>query len=154
MALSPWSCLPVSHFYLLAQTCAAVTTELIVEQFQPQICEYRHEATGSVFIHSSVYVHQAVFSKYCDNGFIHFGHGQSPASVLKFVLSRPTAQRERGAVSPPSGEFSFACSLLICHSRVFAVEDTGRQGASEREAFDARIILKVGSSSVTQFSSF
>lgn len=43
-------------------------------------------------------------------------------------------------------EFSFACSLLICHSRVFAVEGTGRQ------AFDARNILKVGLSSVTQFS--
>lgn len=32
----------------------------------------RHEGTGSVFIHSSVYMRRAVFSKYCDNGFIHF----------------------------------------------------------------------------------
>lgn len=76
-----------------------LTTELIVEQLQPQICEYSHEATGSVFTRSSVYVRRAVFSKYGDNGFIHFDHGQSPASVLKFVLSCPTAQCDRGAVS-------------------------------------------------------
>lgn len=65
----------MSHYYLLAQARAAVTTELKVEQLQPQICEYRREATGSVFIRSSVYLLRAAFSKYLDNGFIHFDHG-------------------------------------------------------------------------------
>lgn len=40
-----------------------LTTELIVEQLQPQIRECSHEATGSVFTRSSVDVHRAVFSK-------------------------------------------------------------------------------------------
>lgn len=42
------------------------------------------------------------------------------------------------------------CLFSVCPSGVFAVENTGRQGTSQREAFDARNILKVGSSSVTQ----
>lgn len=62
--------------------------------------------------------------------------------ALIVILPVPTAKH---------CEFSFACFLLICHFCVFAVEDTGRQSASEREAFDARNILKVGGSSVTQF---
>lgn len=40
-----------------------------------------------------------VFSKYSDNGFIHFSCGLGPAPVLKCVLDWPTTRHKGGAVS-------------------------------------------------------
>lgn len=162
----PRSRWPVSPCLPSAQAGAAVTTELIVEQLQSQSCESRHEATGSVFVRSSVYVRRAAFFQ-VPWQWLHSCGTWRKSSLSPHICAELDQQQggsEGAMFSKCNGldwhlisahkhcEIGFSRSLLICHSCLFAVRGTGKQGASQREAFDARNILKVGWSSVPQIA--